>query len=147
MDIIEIKNRKKDYLDLLLLGDEDEKMVDKYLERGKMYVILDKEIIGQCVVTDEGDGVLEIKNISIYPKYQKKGYGRNLIEFIEQKYRGKYREIKVGTGDSPLTIPFYENCGFKRSHIIENFFIDNYDHLIYEEGVILKDMIYLKKRL
>ena len=32
----------------------------------------------------------------------------------------------VGTGDSPLTIPFYESCGFAYSHRVPDFFIDNY---------------------
>ena len=40
-----------------------------------------------CVVTDEGDGVLELKNIAVEPVCQKKGYGRRLIRFICQKYK------------------------------------------------------------
>lgn len=50
----------------------------------------------------------------------------------------------VGTGDSPATISFYTNCGFVYSHRIPNFFTDNYDRPIFEEGKQLKDMIYLK---
>lgn len=53
--------------------------------------------------------------------------------------------MRVGTGDSPLIIAFYEKCGFTRSHIIPNFFIDNYDHSMFENGKQLIDMIYLKK--
>ena len=55
--------------------------------------------------------------------------------------------MQVGTGDSPLTIPFYEKCGFVRSHIIPHFFTDNYDHPIYEDGVQLVDMVYLQRKL
>ena len=51
----------------------------------------------------------------------------------------------VGTGDSPLTIPFYEHCGFIISHRVENFFVENYDHPIFEAGKQLIDMVYLKK--
>jgi len=53
----------------------------------------------------------------------------------------------VGTGDSPLAIPFYENCGFTYSHRIPDFFTDNYDHPIYEAGKQLKDMVYLKRNM
>lgn len=70
-----------------------------------------------------------------------------MIDFIADKYKGKYSVLQVGTGDSPLTIPFYEKCGFVRSHMIKNFFIDNYDHPIYECGVQLVDMIYLQRTL
>ena len=91
--------------------------------------------------------ILEIKNIATVPEYQGKGYARALIEFIVNNYREQYAILQVGTGDSPLTIPFYEKCGFVRSHIISNFFTDNYDHPIYESGVQLVDMVYLQRPL
>ena len=46
-----------------------------------------------------------------------------------------------------LTIPFYEACGFRRSHVVPSFFTDHYDHPIFEGGVQLVDMIYLSKPL
>lgn len=122
-------------------------MIDRYLERGTMYVLDDYGVKAECVVTDEGNGVLEIKNIAVDPSFQKMGYGKSLIEFVEKQYAGEYSVLQVGTGDSPLTLPFYEKCGFERSHIVENFFTDNYNHPIFENGVQLKDMIYLRKKL
>ncbi len=50
----------------------------------------------------------------------------------------------MGTGDVPSTVGFYRHCGFVYSHRIGNFFIDNYDHPIVEDGIRLKDMVYLK---
>ena len=147
MQIKEITTGKKNFLDLLLLADEQEDMVDRYLERGRMFVLDDGGIKAECVVTDEGGGVLEIKNITTVPKSQGKGYGKKLIEFLEEKFHNGYDVLQVGTGDSPLTIPFYEKCGFKRHHVVKNFFTDNYDHPIVEAGVRLVDMIYLQKEL
>lgn len=147
MRIIEVKEDKKQYLDLLLLADEQENMIDRYLDKGKMYVLDDNGIKCECIVTDEGNDVLEIKNIATVPDYQGKGYAKSLIDFIVEKYREQYAILQVGTGDSPLTIPFYEKCGFVRSHIIPNFFTDNYDHPIYEDGVQLVDMVYLQRQL
>ncbi len=147
MNIIEITENKKEYLDLLLLADEQEDMIDRYLEKGKMYVLNDNGVKCECVITDEGNGVLEIKNIATVPEYQGKGYAKTLIEFLAKQYCGQYSVLQVGTGDSPLTIPFYEKCGFVRSHIVPNFFTDNYDHPIFECGVQLRDMVYLKRSL
>ena len=147
MEFLKIENNKKRYIDLLLLADEEEKMIDKYLERGEMYILNDNGIKAECVVTDEGNKILEIKNIAVSPKFQKQGYGKKLIEFLIEKYSENYSVIQAGTGDSPLTIPFYEKCGFKKSHIVKNFFIDNYKNPIYENGVQLIDMIYLQKDL
>lgn len=146
MKIFEVKENKKQYLDLLLLADEQEDMIDRYLDKGRMYVLDDNGIKSECVVTDEGNGVLEIKNIATAPEYQGKGYAKALIDFIVDTYKEQYSVLQVGTGDSPLTIPFYEKCGFVRSHIIPNFFTDNYDHAIYECGVQLVDMVYLQRK-
>ena len=147
MEIREVNENKKQYISLLLLADEQESMVDHYLERGTMYVLEDGNVKAECVVTDEGAGILEIKNIAVDPENQGKGYGKALINFLVQKYTGRSSVLQVGTGDSPLTIPFYEKCGFVRSHKVLNFFTDNYDHPIYEGGVQLVDMVYLQRHL
>lgn len=147
MIIREIKENKKQYLELLILADEQESMIDKYINNGKMFVLDDNGIKSECIVTDEGNGILEIKNIATLPEYQGRGYAKTLINFIIDKYKQEYYVLQVGTGDSPMTVPFYEKCGFSRSHIIQNFFTANYDRPIYECGVQLIDMIYLRKNL
>lgn len=147
MQIRIVTEQKKRYLELLLLGDEQENMIDRYLERGAMYVLEDPEPAGVCVVTDEGNGILELKNIAVSPAVQGRGYGRAMLEFLQSRYRGQYRLLQAGTGDSPLTVPFYEACGFRRSHVIPDFFTRYYDHPIFEAGVQLRDLVYLQKPL
>lgn len=147
MQIKEVIEKKKQYLQLLLLADEQEDMVDKYLEKGQMFVLDDDGVCAECVVTDEGDGILEIKNIATSLDRQKKGYAKKLIAFVEEKFKNEYRVLRVGTGDSPLTIPFYQKCGFVESFRVKNFFTDNYDHPIFECGIQLVDMVYLEKPL
>ncbi len=142
--IYQVEDKEK-YIDLLLLADEQRDMVEKYLNDGVMYVIDDCGVKGEITVTDAASGILEIKNLAIYKEFQRQGYGRKLVEFICEKYKGLYAALQVGTGDSPL--PFYQSCGFKISHTVKDFFINNYDHPIVEEGVQLKDMVYLIKKL
>lgn len=88
-----------------------------------------------------------LKNLATYPPFQRQGYARRLIEYIENRYNAPGTILQVGTGDSPLTIPFYEHCGFRYSHRIPRFFTDNYPHPIFEGGKQLVDMIYLRKEL
>ena len=128
MYIREITENKKQYIDLLLLADEQESMIDRYLERGKMYALSDDdEVKSICVVTDEGKSVCELKNIATHPRFQRQGYGKRLIEYLYSTYRDKYKTMLVGTGDSPWIISFYQHCGFVYYHRIKNIFIDNYD--------------------
>lgn len=147
MEIREIKEEKKRYMELLFLADEQENMIEKYLDRGMMFVLDDGEVQAECVVTDEGGGILEIKNIAVAPESQRKGYGRCLIQFIERRYKAGFHTLQVGTGESPLTLSFYQKCGFVKSHRVKNFFTENYNHPIIECGIQLVDMIYLKKEL
>lgn len=147
MKIQKITTNKRQYQSLLLLADEQEDMIDKYLDNGTMYLLEDDGVKSECVILDVGTGILDIKNIATVPEYQGNGYGKALIDFISEKYKDRYSILQVGTGDSPLTIPFYEKCGFVRTHKIPNFFTDYYDHPIYECGVQLVDMIYLQKKL
>lgn len=147
MKIRRVETDKKQYLALLLLADEQEDMVDRYLERGTMYVLEDGGVRAECVVTDEGGGVLELKNIAVEPEAQGRGYGRALVDFLVRTYAGRYEVLQAGTGDSPATVPFYEACGFRRHHLVRNFFTDHYDHPIYEGGVQLVDMVYLRRDL
>lgn len=147
MEIREVRENKKQYLDLLLLADEQESMIDRYLERGTMFVLDDGGVCAQCVVTDEGGGVLELKSLSVAPERQRGGLGRRMVEFIAARYAGEYSVLRVGTGDSPLTVPFYEKCGFVRCGRVKDFFVENYDRPIFEAGVRLRDMIYLQRPL
>ncbi len=145
--ILQITQRKKQYLPRLLLADEQESMIDRYLERGEMFILEDNGLKAVCVVTDEGNGICELKNIAVTPQARRKGYGKKLIRYLIDYYSGKYTGMIVGTGDVPSTIGFYKNCGFEYSHRIENFFTDNYDHQMIEDEILLKDMIYLKRNL
>lgn len=145
---IEIKSDKRKYMDLLLLGDEQESMIERYLDRGRMFAIEDDgTVCAVCVVTDEGSGELEIKNIAVSPQFQRRGLGRRLIGYIEAVFSSEFNRLTAGTGDSPLTVPFYESCGFVRFRTEKDFFIKNYDHPIIEGGVQLCDMIYFEKAL
>lgn len=143
MKIIKATSNKKEYMDLLLLADEQENMINKYLEKGDMFLLVDEGVKAQCIVTNEGSGVYELKNIATIPRFQNKGYGKMLINYILNYYKD-CNVMYVGTGDSTLTIPFYKKCGFKESHRVKNFFVDNYDHPIFENGKQLIDMVYLK---
>ena len=144
MKIRKVMHNKKEYMELLLLADEQEDMIDRYLERGDMFVLEDGGVLAECVVTREGDGVYELKNIAVAPDCQRRGYGKQLIEFAFSYY-GDCERMLVGTGDVPSSLGVYHSCGFTESHRVKNFFTDHYDHPMFEDGKQLVDMVYLKR--
>lgn len=166
MRIEPVHRDRERYRDLLLLADEQWDMVERYLHRGEMFAaraedetrtkagsaLVPDRALGCMIVTDEGIDerglrIAEVKSLAVDPKHQRSGVGRALLEFAAQHATREYDILRVGTGDSPLTVPFYEACGFTRSHVLPNFFIENYDHPIVEAGVQLKDMVILERRL
>lgn len=145
MEIIRLNDGdKRKYLDLLLTADEQESMIDRYLDRGDMFVLNDNGVKAECVVTKEAEGVYELKNIAVVSDYRRQGYGKKLIDALFSRYPD-CQTLLVGTGDVPSTLGFYRRCGFTESHRVKNFFTDNYDHPIFEDGRQLADMVYLKR--
>lgn len=149
MRIIKIKTNKKQFLSLLLLGDEQEDMIDRYLEQGDMFVMFnsDKQAMAVAVVAVKDSKTVELKNLAVAKTEQGKGFGRLMLTYISDFYAEKFETLLVGTGDVQKTVGFYEHCGFSFSHRVKDFFVQNYNHPIFEDGVKLKDMVYLKRRI
>ena len=94
MKIIEVKENKKQYLDLLLLADEQEDMVDRYLNNGKMYVLDDNGVKCECVITDKENDILEIKNIAT-EKLVSGEYNTDVFVFGDSGVRKLLADIQV----------------------------------------------------
>ena len=139
--IQQVSEQKKQYLPLLLLGDEQESMIDRYLEQGTLYVMQKAgNPIAVCVILRASETEWEVKNLAVAVSEQGKGYGRKFLQFLEQQLAGTAEWLILGTGDSPKTIPFYQKCGFVPYRRIPHFFSEHYDHPIIEGGVLLDDM-------
>ncbi|MBK0292223.1 GNAT family N-acetyltransferase [Bacillus sp. S34] len=151
IDLIEIdKDRYASYLNLLLIGDEDEKVVKSYINEGSLFTIVyEKKEIGvvQCL-TDEEESAVEVKNIGLKEAYRGKGIGSKVIKKLEVLYeRNQYSKMIVGTADSSLeNIAFYKKAGFYKSGVKKNFFLQ-YVPPIYENGLQAIDMIMFEKKL
>ena len=148
MQIKEIIKNKADFMDILLIGDEDENMINKYINQSTIFALyVNSTLTSVCAIIKVDNETAEIKNLSTYPEYQNRGYASTLIDFVCNKYKTEFKYLILGTGENNKTIKFYKKRGFQEIHRLKNFFIDNYSHPIYENGKQLIDMIYLKKIL
>ena len=142
MKVEQVFSDRKRFLDLLLLADEQEDMIDRYLERGDMFALYDEDKLrAVCVVTNEREGIYELKNIATCPDSQRKGYGKSLIEYLFHHYSDRCSVMFVGTGDTPHTLLFYQSCGFVPSHRIKNFFPLQINHIPEPDAVLINRMI------
>ena len=146
MEIREIRENKTAFMDLLLIGDEDESMINRYIEQSTLFVVYDSgSPASLCAVMKIDSDTIEIKNLATYSKYQNKGYASALLDFVYDKYKNECKSLILGTGENEKTLRFYKKRGFVEFDRVKNFFIDNYSHAIFEDGKQLTDMIYLKK--
>ena len=138
--------------ELLLLADETEDAIKKYIYDAAIYTIHHSGTpapIGVFALYRINETVLEIKNIGVLESFRSQGIGSFLIDSIKN-IAGKenYNEVIVGTADSGIRqIKFYEKNGFTKYALRKNFFIENYIEPIIEDGIMLKDMIMLKTKV
>ncbi|GGJ82740.1 putative N-acetyltransferase YvbK [Lentibacillus kapialis] len=137
-------------LDLLLLADPSEKLVRKYISRGKCFIMyLHGTIIGTYVLIPTRPETVEIVNIAVNEEYHDRGYGKQLVlHAIETaKYEG-YKTIEIGTGNSGIVqLALYQKCGFRMTSIDRDFFVRHYDEPIFENGIKVIDMVRLSQDL
>lgn len=56
-----VTENKKQFLDLLLLADEQEDMIDKYLPNGDLFALYDDDLKSICVVVLVSSDTCELK--------------------------------------------------------------------------------------
>lgn len=139
-------DEKGKYLPLLLVGDEQETLIDSYLGRGDLFVCeRNGEALAVCVVTQEGPGLYELQNIAVAPECRRQGIGKAMTEFVLNRYPD-LETLQLGTGDSPSTVGFYQALGFQEFGREKDYFLRYYDHPIYEDGKQLRDRVFFRKK-
>jgi len=101
-----ITNNKIRFLPLLLLGDELESDIEKYLDRGDLFALYDGDLKSVCVVTDEGSGVVEIQNLATDTRYQHQGYAAKLVDHVANHYAGRYGKSFSAQATCRVCCPF-----------------------------------------
>ena len=149
--MIEIKEVSPDAvpLSLLLEADPSEECIKRYLNGSWCYAaLINNVIVGVCVVKPICESKTEIFNIAVSPENQKQGIGSQLLQFVlDHLHEKNVESVELGTGTFGYQLAFYQRFGFRVDAIHKDFFINNYDKPIYENGIQLKDMLRLVLKL
>ena len=146
LEVRKISAGKKAYLPLLLEADPSEKMIDKYLEKSEMYVLMiNGQAASVAVVGQVDEQLCELYNLATAPDMRGKGYASRLVRHLIRLYQPRCKRMLVGTSQ-PL-MGFYERFGFKYGFTREGFFLDEgYAGVQFDEEN-LKDMQVLELAL
>lgn len=104
MEIRLLKENEKPPMDLLLLADPSQKIVEEYLKRGACYIAEnDYEIVGVYVLLPTRPETVEIVNVAVNEKHQRRGIGKLLVMHAIKTAKEKgYKTIEIGTGNSSI---------------------------------------------
>jgi len=82
-------------------------------------------------------------------EYQNRGIGKALLKEATARAKEKgFQTLSIGTGDAMMMqLLLYQKAGFEMDIIRKNFYLDNYPAPIYENGLRLKHMVLLRKKL
>ena len=73
MKVLEIDdNDKANYMELLLIADEQISMIEKYLYRGEMFALYDDDVKAVCVVTEQEPGFMKSRILLQYLSIRKR---------------------------------------------------------------------------
>ncbi len=106
----------------------------KHHSRDKIEKDIENNIVYLCVIEDEIVGTVTVKEneilrLFVSPKHQKKGYGRELLDFAESKVRQAYDEIIIDASLPAKSI--YLKRGYKEVSY-NKILTDNGDYLCYD---------------
>jgi len=134
--------------DLLLLADEEQQAIDRYIHQSEIYVVeINSEVVGAYVLCPVGDNTIEIKAIAVKESFQNRGVGKFMLHDAELRSKAMgYRKLIIGTPSiATKQLSIYQKAGFRLYEIRKDFFIDYYSRAIFEDGVQLRDMSVLVK--
>ncbi len=113
----------------------------KHHSRERIEKDIENKIVFLCIKDDETIGTVtirdnEILRLFVSPQHQKKGYGRELLEFAENKVREEYSEIVIDASLPAKSI--YLKRGYKEISY-NKILTDNGDYLCYD--VMVKECV------
>ena len=148
MKYIEVKSNEVPMC-LLLEADPSEASISSYLSDSWCFVASDNgQILAVCVVKPLVGSLAEIYNVSVYPEYQDKGIGSELLSFVLSQLLSKgISRVELGTGAFGYQLTYYHRLGFRVDSVLKDYFLLNYPEPIFENGIQHQDMLRLYKSL
>ena len=150
----QVLNDYSEVWDLLLLADPSEDKVRQYLSDG---ICLGAKLATQAndpsapfaavaVITSLAPpNQYELMNIAVAEDFHGQGLGKAMLaEVITLVINKGAVKLELGTGNSSIDqLAFYQKAGFRIVDVWQNFFLENYDEEIIENGIPCRDMIRL----
>lgn len=136
--------------ELLLDADPAKKIVKDYTSRGTCFELNQNgELAGVIVLLATRPETVEIMNLAVAKKFRGQKLAQKMIaEALNWSKQAGFRRVEIGTGSTGVAqLYLYQKCGFRMTHIEQDFFVRHYEEAIIKNGLVLKDMVRLAQDL
>ena len=72
------------------------------------------KLVGVIRTVGDGYSIVFIQDILVFPEYQRKGIGTQLIREVMERFSSVY-QMELMTDNAPETISFYQSVGFVKA--------------------------------
>jgi N-acetylglutamate synthase-like GNAT family acetyltransferase len=130
-------------INILLEADPSAERIRSYLDHSKCFVAkVDGDAVGAYVLKELSCGIFELMSIAVAPAFQRRGHGSALLGHAIDSARDLgARRLELGTGTFGYQLAYYQKAGFRPFSLEIDFFLENYQAPILENGLQHKDMI------
>lgn len=124
-----------------LLGQTLLNLWDKNLPPGHEAWVLEEDTVKAWAYFGPENNHYNLYWIGVDPKYQGKGYGKSLLQFVEKILQSKTRVLIIETSSSDLlkkSREFYKKQGYQISNIEPNFYGKDENKLVFKKTIKLQ---------
>lgn len=130
--------------DLLLKSCPSQNVVQNALDNGICYVaILHENVVGAFVLVKTQPSVSEIMYFTTAEKINE--LAKTFVTYAIEKANGhESNMLEIGVGNSSFKmLELFQKSGFRIKSIIHDYYLQNYERKIIENGILCRDMIRL----
>lgn len=126
---------------LLLLGDENQQLINEYLPHCHVYLLKDERQIQGICLLQVRQTTGEIMNIAVEPAHQ--GQGLALLTYVtEIAPQLGLQKLVIKTGNSGIgQLALYQQQGFDLIDVNYNYFLEVYPEPIWENKIQCKHQL------
>lgn len=144
-----IHERKEQYIPLLQKAEPSEELIQEYLAKGDLFLMqAQQETICIALANALSEEEIQINLIYVQRKYQAKGYGKMMVDYLSECYHKTYKRMVVALDGSNVgAMEFFVKCGFSYSHTQKGFFVENYPMPIMGDTAQAQDQVFFVKTI
>jgi GNAT superfamily N-acetyltransferase len=134
-------------------AEDSDRLLESYIDLGRLWVARNSDggVVGHLQAVVREADVWEVTNTAVAESARGQGTGRALLERVvaESRAAGVARVILATATADVGTLRFYQRCGFRMTHVVQDAFgpFQGYPPGIEVDGIPMLDQVWFERVL